>query len=143
MGSTYQSITIDVAPQRVWDAISNFHDASWCPNVITSLETVGDASGDQVGAGRVLNGVFHETLREVDDEGHTFSYSIDDGPSPISCTEISDYVGRVEVKASPDGSGTLVEWSSSWENNDEAGYEFLHPIYMALLGDMKASLEGE
>ena len=25
----------------------------------------------------------------------------------------------------------------------EAGYEFCHPIYMALLGDMKASLEGE
>jgi carbon monoxide dehydrogenase subunit G len=142
MGSTYQSIVIDAPPQQVWEAIRNFHDASWAPNVIKSLETVGEASGDQIGAGRVLNGVFHETLREVDEAGHAFSYTIDEGPSPISSAEISDYVGRVEVKASPDGAGSLVEWTSSWQNNDEAGYEFCHPIYMALLGDMKASLEG-
>ncbi len=143
MGSTYQSIVIDLAPQQVWDAIRDFHDLSWCPNVITSLETVGESSGGQIGAGRVLNGVFHETLREVDDAGHTFSYSIDEAPSPISSAEISDYLGRVTVKPSPDGAGSMVEWSSSWQNNDEAGYEFCHPIYMALLGDMKASLEGE
>jgi hypothetical protein len=73
--------------------------------------------------------------------GHTFSYSIDEAPSPISSAEISDYVGRVEVKASPDG-GSLVEWTSSWQNDDEAGYEFCHPIYMALVSDMKASLQG-
>lgn len=141
MGSTYQSIVIDLSPQRVWDAIRDFHDMSWTPNVITSLETVGDRKGDEIGARRVLNGVFHETLRELDDAGHTFSYSIDEAPSPICSTEISDYVGRVAVKASPDGAGSMVEWSSSWQNNDEAGYEFLHPIYMALLGNMKASLE--
>ena len=142
MGSTYQSIVINLAPQQVWDAIRDFHDLSWCPNVITSLETVGEASGGQIGAGRVLNGVFHETLQEVDDAGHTFSYSIDEAPSPISSAEISDYVGRVTVKASPDGAGSMVEWSSSWKNNDEAGYECCHPIYMAFLADMKASLEG-
>ena len=141
MGSTYQSIVINLAPQQVWESIRDFHDLSWTPNVITSIETVGDASGDQVGARRVLNGVFHETLRELDEAGHTFAYSIDEAPSPISSSEISDYMGRVTVNASPDG-GTLVEWTSSWQNNDEAGYEFCHPIYVALLGDMKASLEG-
>lgn len=142
MGSTYQSIVIGVPPQQVWEAIRNFHDTSWAPNVITSLETVGEPAGDQIGAGRVLNGVFHETLGEVDEAGHAFSYTIDEGPSPISSAEISNYVGRVEVKASPDGTGSLVEWTSAWQGNDEAGYEFCHPIYMALLGDLKASLEG-
>ena len=141
MGSTYQSIAIDLPPDQVWAAIRNFHDLSWTPNVVTSVDRVGDAAGDKIGAGRVLNGVFHETLQELDDSGHTFAYSIDEGPSPISSQEVRDYVGRVAVKASPDG-GTLVEWTSSWENNDEAGYEFCHPIYMALLADMKASLEG-
>ena len=141
MGSTYQSIVIDAAPRQVWEAIRDFHDASWTPNVISSLEPIGDRKGNEIGASRVLNGVFHETLRELDDAGHAFSYSIDEAPSPICSTEISDYVGRVAVKASPDGAGSMVEWSSSWQNNDEAGYEFLHPIYMALLGDMKASLE--
>ncbi len=142
MGSSYQSIVIDRSPQQVWGAIRDFHDLSWCPNVVTSVDRVGEAAGDEVGAGRVLNGVFHETLHELDDAGYTLSYSIDDGPSPISSAEVADYVGRVEVKASPDGNGSLVEWTSSWENNDEAGYEFVHPIYLALLGDMKASLEG-
>ena len=142
MGSTYQSIIIHAAPQLVWAAIRNFHDVSWTPNVVASLEVVSDKDGDEIGAGRVLNGVFHETLRELDDDGHTFAYSVDEGPSPISSAEVSDYMGRVAVKASPDGTGTMVEWTSSWQNNDEAGYEFCHAIYMALLGDMKASLEG-
>jgi hypothetical protein len=73
-----QILIIAAAPQRVWDTIRNFHDASWTPNVIASLEIVGDKGGDEIGAGRVLNGVLHETLRELDDAGHTFAYSIDD-----------------------------------------------------------------
>ena len=142
MGSTYQSIIIDLPPARVWESIRNFHDLRWSPNVITSLEKVGELGGDQIGARRVLNGVFHETLHELDDNGHTFSYSIDDAPSPISSDEISAFVGRVTVQPSPDGDGALVEWTSTWQGNDEAGYEFCHPIYVALLADMKASLEG-
>jgi hypothetical protein len=141
MGSTYQSIVIDAALEQVWAAIKDFHDASWTPNVISSLEIVGDRAGNEIGAKRLLNGVFHETLHELDEAGLTFAYSIDEAPSPISSAEISDYMGRVTVKASP-GGGTLVEWTSAWQNNDEAGYEFCHPIYMALLADMKASLEG-
>lgn len=141
MGSTYQSIAIELPPERVWASIRDFHDVSWSPNVITSLEAVGDASGQEVGARRVLNGVFHETLHELDDDALTFAYSIDEGPSPISSAEVCDYVGRVSVKAGPTG-GSLVEWTSSWDRNDEAGYDFLHPIYMALLDDMKATLEG-
>jgi len=39
------------------------------------------------------------------------------------------------------GEGTRVAWSSSWEKNDEAAHDFCHGIYVALLGDMKASLE--
>jgi hypothetical protein len=101
MGSTYQSIVIDAAPEQVWEAIRDFHDTSWTPNVISS----------------------------------------DEAPSPISSAEISDYLARVTVKPTPDGAGTMVEWSSNWQNNDDAGYEFCHPIYVALLNDMKASLE--
>jgi hypothetical protein len=39
------------------------------------------------------------------------------------------------------GSGTRVEWSSSWEQNDEPVHDFCHGIYIALLNDMKKSLE--
>jgi len=65
MPSTVQSITVNQSIDRVWNTINNFHDMSWCPNVITSCVPGGDASGDEVGAKRVLNDAFHETLIEA------------------------------------------------------------------------------
>ena len=141
MGKTYQSITINAPVEKVWKAIRNFHDMSWCPNVITKLQKIGDKAGDEIGAGRKLNDAFSETLRELDDSNLTFSYSIDDGPSPISKDDIKNYMGTVKLSAAPEAEGTLVEWSSVWEDNDEAAQEFCHNIYLALLGDMKKSLE--
>ncbi|HSM17658.1 MAG TPA: SRPBCC family protein [Gemmatimonadales bacterium] len=141
MGKTYQSIVIDAPADRVWKGIRNFHDVSWCPNAITKVEQVGDMPGDHVGAKRVLNGAFHETLQELKDEGRTFAYSITDGPSPVSKAEVSNYVGRVTVRPITQGGGTFVEWSSSWEKNDQAAHDFCHTIYCALLSEMKQSLE--
>ena len=141
MGQTYQSIVIDAPVEKVWDAMRDFHSMKWAPNVITGLEKVGDLAGNQVGAGRVLNGVFHETLRELRDDDRVFSYSIDDGPSPISKDDVKNYVGEVVVRPITEGSGTFVEWTSRWEQNDDAVYEFCHGIYVALLADWKKSLE--
>ena len=141
MGQTHQSTVISVSPEVVWNAIRDFHDMSWAPNVITSLEPVGDAEGDQEGAGRILNGAFHETLIEVNDADRRVRYSIDDGPSPVSKDDVSNYVGQLEVH--PEGDETLVEWSSSWARNDEATFEFCQGIYVALLADMKATLESQ
>ena len=142
MGKTYQSITIDAPVEKVWETIRDFHDGSWAPNVITKLEVKGDTRGDQVGAGRVLNEVFHETLLTLDENGRTFTYSIDEGPGPLAKGEVDGYTGRVSVQPTEDGSGAVVEWTSSWEKNDDAVYEFSHPIYLALLDDMKKSIEG-
>lgn len=141
MGSTYQSIVINAPVEKVWSEIRNFHDLSWSPNVITEVQLIGDVPGDQVGAIRVLNGAFRETLRELDEEERTFAYTIDDGPPPVSMDDVKNYVGRVRVRPVTEGGGTFVEWTSNWEQNDEACYEFCHNIYVALLADMKASLE--
>lgn len=141
MGQTYQSIVINVPAEKVWNAIRDFHDMSWAPNVITQIEAVGDLKGDEVGAVRLLNGVFHETLREVRPADHTIMYSIDDGPSPASPAEIAGYIGQVSVRPVTEGSGTFVEWSSAWEGPEPATEEFLHGVYVALLVDMKKSLE--
>jgi carbon monoxide dehydrogenase subunit G len=139
MGETYQSIVIKAPVEKVWEAIRDFHDLGWASNVVTSVDIVGDADGHEVGAQRVLNGAFHETLLSIDEEAHTFSYSIDEGPGPLE--RATDYVGRVAVKPAENGGGTLVEWSSSWNKSDEAVYELRHPIYVALLEDLKQSLE--
>ena len=139
MGKTLQSITINVPSDQVWASIRNFHDMSWAPNVVEKLEVVGDKGGDEPGARRVLNDAFRETLLEVDGDNMMFRYSIDDGPSPVASSDIDNYVGQVQVKA--EGDGSFVEWQSTWERNDEATYDFCHPLYVALLGDMKKSLE--
>ena len=141
MGRTYQSIVINAPVEKVWRAIRNFHDMGWAPNVITSLDAVGGKKGTEVGAGRVLNKAFHETLLEVKEDDRTFAYSIDDGPSPVSKADVSNYVGRVSVRPITEGGGAFVEWSSTWQKNDAPASEFCHGIYVALLGDMKKSLE--
>lgn len=140
MGQTHQSITINAPAERVWRTIRNFHDMSWAPNVITQMEAIGDIPGDKVGAMRLLNGVFHETLLEFDEARRTLAYRIDDGPSPVSRNEVKNYVGRVRVQPTATN-GALVEWSSTWEQNDQPAYDFCHGIYLALLADMKKSLE--
>ena len=139
MGSTFQEIEIKAPADKVWKTIRDFHDLSWAPNVVTGVDVVGDKPGDKPGAGRVLNGAFHETLRTLDDTGKTFTYSIDDGPSPVSKDDVNNYVGRVLVEHL--ATGTRVEWSSTWQQNDDAAHDFCHAIYVALLDDMKQSLE--
>ena len=141
MGHTHQSIEILVPAEVVWNRIRNFYDMSWAPNVIQNTKAIGDSNGSQVGAQRLLNGQFSETLLQLNENDRIIRYSIDDGPSPISNAEIDNYVGCIEVKASASGEGALVEWSSGWEKNEEAVSEFCSGIYVALLNDMKHSLE--
>ena len=141
MGKTHNSITIQAPVDQVWSAIRNFHDVSWAPNVFTKITPIGDTPGDTIGAVRLLNDAFRETLKELDDQQREFAYSIDEAPSPISKEEVDNFMGRVKVTAAEDGDGTKVEWSSSWKRNDEPASEFLSGVYEALLNDMKKSLE--
>ena len=82
MPQCYQSIVIAAPVEQVWDTIRNFHDFSWAAGVIDSCEAVGEIGGCEIGAKRVLNGAFHETLLECNEALHRIRYSIDDGPSP-------------------------------------------------------------
>lgn len=139
MGQTNQEITINASVDAVWNAISDFHNIDWSEKVLTKIEKVGDTGGKEIGAKRILNDVFHETLLSLDEANHTFTYSITEGPPPISSNDVKNYIGKVVVSET-DG-GTKVVWTSIWENNDEAAQDFCHGIYIALLGDLKASLE--
>jgi len=141
MPSTNQSIVVNAPIEEIWAKINNFHDFSWAPNVITKVEKVGSADGRTVGAKRILNDAFHETLVEISDDEYRMKYSIDDGPSPVSRDEVSNYFGVVKLSPATEGSGTLVEWSSSWESAVEDAVEFCHGIYVALLGELAASFK--
>jgi len=139
MGSCHNKIEIDPPINTVWKTICDFHDMSWAPEVITSLTKVGDKNGNEVGAKRVLNDAFHETLTKVDADAFTFSYSIDDGPGPVSNSVVDNYIGVVKLTETDDG--TLVEWSSSYESEkDDEVADFCNPIYSALLSALAETL---
>lgn len=65
----------------------------------TDVKRVGDTPGTQVGARRVLNDAFHETLHQLDDAARRLRYSIDDGPGPVAAGNVSGYFGEVRVMA--------------------------------------------
>lgn len=136
MPQTYQSITVNAPIERVWGQLSNFHDMSWAPHVVERCDAVGDKTGTEPGAQRVLNEAFHETLLEVDPVGHQLRYSIDDGPSPVSSADVRNYIGTIHLVADTINNTTLVEWASSWESANDEAEPFCHGIYVALLKDL-------
>ena len=141
MHKTYQTTVVKAPVNEVWATLRNFHDMSWATGVVEQCEAVGDKTADQIGAQRVLNGVFHETLVELNDTDHVVRYSIDAGPAPVSQDDVKDYIGVIRACPVTDIDGTFVEWWSSWEAEDEKAVEFCHNIYVALLSDLKKHFE--
>lgn len=137
----FNSALLSASPEEAWTALRDFHDLSWSQNVVEEVTPVGDVSGTRVGAKRILNGAFHETLQSLDDDARTFTYSIDDGPGPVASDAVEGYVGRVRVvpitvPETPDR--CLVVWESSWTREQGGVAEFCDPIYKALLADLHA-----
>jgi hypothetical protein len=138
MGKCYNSAAIEAPCEKVWETICNFHDLAWAAGVVTGVEAKGDIKGDQVGAKRIINDAFHETLLTLDNQEHTFSYSIDDGPEPLAKDSVSNYVGSVRLLPITESNTTFIEWQSTYESpDDNAIAEFCNPIYEALLGALK------
>ena len=135
----YNSTVVNAPVDTVWTALRNFHDMSSFPNVIESCEAIGDTPGTQIGAKRILNGVFHETLRGLDDHARVVRYSIDDGPEAASKDNVTGYIGEIRVFPISADDATFVLWTSSWESSGGGVAEFCDPIYRALLEDLKGS----
>jgi len=138
MGKCYNSVVVDAPCEAVWKALREFHDLSWAAGVVTHVDKVGDLAGDEVGAKRILNGVFHETLVLLDDTERTFMYCIDDGPGPVAQGAVKNYVGAARVLPITENNSTFVEWQSTYDSSDEAAVgELCNPIYQALLQALK------
>lgn len=137
----YNSCVVNAPVERVWATVRNFHDLSWARGVVQSVDRVGATAGDQIGARRVINGVFHETLLALNDSDRELKYSIDDGPDAVSKANVTGYVGEVRVIPVTAGDATFVAWSSSWQDSKGGVKEFCDPIYKALLDALKKHLE--
>ncbi len=139
MGHCYNSCVVNASVDDVWAALRNFHNTDWAAGVLESNEPTGGAAADQIGAKRVLNGVFHETLIGLDDQYRTLQYTIDDGPGPLEAANIVRYVGSIRVLPVTIGERTFVEWQSNYQTASDADtHEFCMPIYQALLGALQA-----
>ncbi|PKA82627.1 polyketide cyclase/dehydrase/lipid transport protein [Ulvibacter sp. MAR_2010_11] len=135
----YNSAVIKASAEKVFDTLKNFHDMSWSKNVVNQLDPVGDRKSDEVGAKRVLNGAFSETLKAMNPQEKSFSYSIDDGPGPLSKDNVDGYIGNVKVLPITEDNTSLVVWTCKWQRDKEGGVaDFCNPIYHALLQDLKA-----
>jgi hypothetical protein len=133
--SCYNSVTVNAPVDQVWQTLRKFHDMSWGD---IQVEAVGEAGETEIGAKRILNGAFHETLRTFDDEERTFSYSIDDGPDAVSKDNVQGYIGEVRVFPVTDEDSTFVLWTSKWDSSGGGVQEFCDPIYQTLLGALKS-----
>ena len=132
---------VNASADHVWRTLRNFHDLSWSANVVESVTPVGDAGGTDLGAKRILNGAFHETLHALDDGAHYLKYSIDDGPGPVARDQVSGYFGEIrvmEVTVPAGGPRAAVMWTSHWARENGGVQEFCDPIYKALLNDLVA-----
>jgi hypothetical protein len=138
VGKCYSSAVINAPAEKVWRTIRNFHDLSWAQGVVTKVNVVGNLKGDHIGAQRILNDAFHETLLSLDDHEHTLSYSIDDGPGPVAKDSVANYIGKVRLVPITENNTTLIEWQSSFDApNAAAVSDFCNPIYQALLKALK------
>lgn len=138
MPRVYNSIIVDAPIATVWQRIADFHDFSWAPSVITTCKKVGDKGSTAVGAQRLLNDQFLDSLIAYSELDHRIMYSIDDAPSPVSPKEISNYVGDLHLLPLTSESRTFVEWTGSWEAATSAAVPFMNEIYIALLQDLAA-----
>lgn len=133
MPSTYQFTKVNSPIEDVWEVIKLFHKLDWAPKVISSIEPIGDIQDGAVGAKRLINGVFPETLKEIDEEKYLIRYSIDDGPSPISSQDVSEYIDTIQLLKTEKDDVTKIEWSSSWVADDDSAVEFTKEIYKVFL----------
>jgi hypothetical protein len=138
MGKCYNTITVNAPIDKVWSAIRNFHEFPWAKGVVEKVEVVGPLKANQIGARRLINDAFHETLLTLSDLDHVVEYSIDDGPGPVAKDKVKNYIGRARLFPITADNTTFVEWTSTYDSpNDAAVGELCNPIYVALLSAMR------
>ena len=138
MPKVYNSIIVPAPVDAVWSRIRDFHDFSWAPSLVASCEKVGPGDGYTVGARRRLNGAFLDTLIAYSSLDRRMTYSMDEGPSPVSSSEIHDYVGDLHLLPVTADNTTFVEWSATWESNNTDAVGYMNEAYQSLLADLAA-----
>jgi carbon monoxide dehydrogenase subunit G len=143
-----ESVTINAAPQKVWDVIKDFDAlAKWHPAVAQSPAT----KGNEVGSVRTITlkdgGKIVETLEDYSAEKMTYKYRAADG----GALPVTNYSSTISVKPA-DGGKALVEWRGAFyrafpNNNpppgqdDEAAVKAVTGVYTSGLANLQKIVE--
>jgi hypothetical protein len=139
MPKVYNSIIVPASIEQVWSRIQDFHDFSWAPSLIVSCEKVGADGGNSIGARRLLNGIFMDTLIAYSTLDRRLVYSMDEGPSPVSSREIHGYVGDLHLLPVTATNATFAEWTGTWEAAGPDAVPYMNDVYRSLLADLAAA----
>ncbi|TDD45966.1 SRPBCC family protein [Nonomuraea terrae] len=127
MASTFASIDLPVSPDRVWRLIGGFDSLpDWLP-FVTSSEL-----GEGGRVRRLVTGqgdTIVERLETFDDQARTYSYSIVEGPFPVSA-----YHSTLAVHPADEGECCHVEWSGTF-TPDGAGEEEVVALFNRIYTD--------
>jgi zona occludens toxin (predicted ATPase) len=141
MPRIYNSIVIGAPVDKVWGRIRDFYDMTWAPTLVESCVAVGDDPPTTVGTKRLINDAFLDRLITFSDKEYRVVYEMEDGPSPMSPTEISNYAGDLSLYPITDEGKTFAGWTASWDSTSTDGVDFMNPIYASLLKDLAAEFE--
>jgi len=140
MSTVSLSTKLPVPARIVWDTIGGFNNlARWHPAVAKSEESKKGAATIRTltlhGGGAIV-----EELKVKDDKSRTYSYSILEGPLPVT-----KYQSTLHVAENPDGMTCTVEWSSEFEPSGAPASEaekVIRGIYEAGFNNLKKMFGG-
>ena len=134
MATASANVRIPVSADNVWALVGGFQSLpNWLPFIVESAQEEGGRirrlktdSGEQI----------TERLESFDNHGKTYSYSITQGPFPVT-----DYLATLTVKADGENAAQ-VEWSGTFTPDgisvEEAEALFLG-VYQGGLDALKAN----
>ncbi|MEU8378772.1 SRPBCC family protein [Streptosporangium sp. NPDC048865] len=115
--SAYASTVINASADEVWKYLRDFGNvAEWLPGVTgCEIEDGGDPLPGAVRRLDSLAGVIRERLLTLDDASRSATYEILESPLPVR-----DYRAVYRVAPVTDSGRAFVEWSATFEADDEA-----------------------
>jgi hypothetical protein len=131
--------TIPAGPQAIWDVVGDFAAiAKWHPAIAESR-----AEGTGLGALRRLTLVngdrLVERLEEFNDSERYYSYSLVEGPLPVS-----DYYATLRVRAAYDAPSSTIEWTGAFTARgvpESEAEQLIQAIYQAGIDNLRQRLE--
>lgn len=134
MATASASLQLSIAADTVWQLVGGFLSLpDWLPFIASSEP----ANGGRLRKLTTTDGaVIIERLETYDNQARTYSYSISEGPFPVT-----DYLATLTVEASA-GSETLVTWSGRFTPNgisDAEAHELFQGIYEGGLEALKGN----